>query len=167
MTRHNRANDFFRIREAGNAGHRNFWPSMAALTLLAIATPAFADGDPVHGKIVFNRCAACHSVTGQKRMGPPLNGVIGRTAGLIEGTQYSDALRNAGIVWSDDNLDRFLQAPQKFLTGTTMMISLPQARDRADVIAYLKTLDPARRATSKITIEGCGNGSSDDQFHTA
>jgi len=143
MTLHNRIDDLFHPLDTARARRRTFRYPVIALAFLATTQLAFADGDPVHGKIVFNRCAACHSITGEKRMGPPLNGVIGRTAGSTEGARYSDAMRNAGLVWNDENLDRFLQAPRKFLAGTTMMISLPQARDRADVIAYLKTLDPA------------------------
>lgn len=116
------------------------WLLRGALLSLVLALPADADDDPVQGKIVFGRCAACHSVTGQNRVGPPLNGVVGRTAGSVAQARYSSAMRNAVTVWDEQNLDRFLTAPGKFLPGTTMAIALPQARDRSDLIAYLKTL---------------------------
>ncbi|WP_254020733.1 c-type cytochrome [Mesorhizobium escarrei] len=102
--------------------------------------PAQADGDPARGKVVFARCAACHSLDGKNRIGPPLNGVVGRAAGSVAGARYSSAMNDNHAVWDEQALDGYLAAPAKFLPGTTMTVSLPQARDRADLIAYLKTL---------------------------
>ncbi|MGQ3215350.1 MAG: c-type cytochrome [Shinella sp.] len=113
------------------------------MTVLLPAAPAFADGDPLRGKTVFNRCGTCHSTTGQNRMGPSLDGVVGRLAGASTGARYSSALKGSGVVWNDETLDRFLQAPRTLVPGTTMMIGLAQAQDRADIIAYLKTLAAA------------------------
>ena len=64
-------------------------PSVALAFGLAllIPGPAPASGDPDKGETVFKKCAACHQVgEGAKhRIGPHLNGVIGRTAGTAEG----------------------------------------------------------------------------------
>ena len=60
-------------------------PSLAALLGAAIvvmthAAPARADA--AAGKNDFAACAACHSTTGSEGVGPHLNGVVGRKAGL-------------------------------------------------------------------------------------
>ncbi|MCR6502942.1 cytochrome c family protein [Shinella sp. CPCC 101442] len=113
---------------------------LALMALLLAATPSLAEGDPVRGKTVFARCGACHSTTGQNRMGPPLDGIVGRPAGTSPGARYSNALKGSGLVWNDDTLNRFLEAPRTAVPGTTMMIGLALAKDRMDIIAYLKTL---------------------------
>lgn len=115
-------------------------PFVALLLAAAIAHPARADGDPTRGKTVFNRCSACHTATMQNRLGPHLAGVIGRKAGSVEGFRYSKALPASGLVWDDQTLNTFLAAPAKAVPGTSMALSVPNPKDREDVIAYLKTL---------------------------
>ena len=97
-------------------------------------------GDPLHGQQVFVRCAACHTIgqTGGK-IGPALNGVVGRKAGALAGFNYSQAMKASGFTWDQATLARFLQAPMKTVPGTKMFFpGLPDAKDQADVIAYLK-----------------------------
>jgi cytochrome c len=97
-------------------------------------------GDPVKGKQIFNRCAVCHSIkAGDNRVGPSLNGVVGRTAGQVPNFSYSSANKKSGIVWTQQKLFDYLKNPQMMVRGTKMMFpGLPKAQDRADVIAYLK-----------------------------
>ena len=65
--------------------------------------------------------------------------LFGRRAGSVQGFAYSDAMRNSGIVWSETTLDQFLTNPQAYVPGTRMTFTgLPDAQERADVIAYLK-----------------------------
>lgn len=111
-----------------------------ALLLSTLAAPAWAEGDAARGQTVFNRCTACHTATEQNKIGPHLLGLIGRAAGSVPGARYSKALPAAGITWNEETLDAFLAAPAKTVPGTTMAVGLPNAQDRADVIAYLKTL---------------------------
>lgn len=113
---------------------------VSGLVLLCAASTAWADGDAAKGKTLFGRCSGCHTITDQNRAGPHLSGVFGRVAGTVQGARYSKALAGSGIVWSDQTLDQFLAGPSKAVPGTTMGISLPNAQDRADIIAYLKTL---------------------------
>lgn len=96
-------------------------------------------GDPVHGKAVFARCAACHSVVvGQSRLGPNLAGVVGRPAASVSGFRYSPAMQKSKLVWTRETLDRYLAAPATVVTGTFMAFpGMPDARDRTDLIAYL------------------------------
>ena len=112
----------------------------AALALVLIAGAAHAEGDPARGKLVFARCSGCHVLTGPSFAAPPLGGVFGRKAASAPGFTYSTALKGSGLVWGDDTLDRFLTGPGVLVPGTTMMITVADPKDRADVIAYLKTL---------------------------
>ncbi|WP_066701230.1 c-type cytochrome [Sphingobium amiense] len=106
---------------------------------LAVANPAVAAGDAAHGKMVFARCAACHSMTpGKKMVGPSLAGIIGRKAGTVEGFTYSPAMKAYGRNWDVKAMDAFLASPKTAIPGTRMIFAgLPNAADRADLIAYL------------------------------
>ena len=114
--------------------------SLAFALLAASAGTALAAGDPVKGKAEYARCSGCHVLTGSTFAGPALTGVYGRKAGSAPGFHYSKALTDSGITWDDTNLDAFLAAPSKVVPGTNMFSQVPDAQDRADVIAYLKTL---------------------------
>ncbi|WP_269716121.1 c-type cytochrome [Caulobacter sp. NIBR2454] len=106
---------------------------------LLFAAPALAAGDAVKGKAVFARCVACHKATSGP-MGPSLNGVVGRKAGVAPGFRYSKAMTASGKTWSEAELDGFLAAPAKSVPGTSMFINLSNAADRSNVIAYLATV---------------------------
>ena len=117
---------------------------VAGAGLLLTGGAAFAGSppkaDPVHGQQLFARCAACHTVgqTGGK-VGPVLNGVVGRKAGSLAGFNYSPAMKASNLTWDPATLARFLQAPMKTVPGTKMFFpGLPDAKDQADVVAYLK-----------------------------
>ena len=99
-------------------------------------------GDATAGKRVFVKCLACHVVTqGQNRVGPSLYGIVGRPAGSIPGFAYSPANKNSGITWTEDVLFAYLKNPQAYIPGTKMVFpGLPSGQDRADVIAYLKSV---------------------------
>ncbi len=102
----------------------------------AMAEPA---GDPVRGKTVYARCAACHDLnTGATRLGPSLKGIVGRTSGTMPGFNYSAAMKDKAIVWSPSMLDAYLAAPAKTIPGNRMAFPpLANAQDRADLIAFL------------------------------
>jgi len=111
--------------------------ALAVLTVIAPTADA-ATGDPAHGAQIYQRCQLCHSVD-HDLVGPRHLGLFGRKAGSIAGYAYSAAMRNSGITWSEDTLNQFLSGPQAFVPGTRMTFTgLPDAQDRADVIAYLK-----------------------------
>ena len=110
----------------------------AALALASVyiaAAPAGA-GDPTRGKTVYQVCMGCHSLDDDD-VGPRHRGVVGRLAGTVPGYAYSPALRNSHIVWDRDSLNRWLTNPQAFVPGAKMFFAMPNAQDRADVIAYL------------------------------
>ncbi len=131
---------------------------LAALVMALTAGPSLAAGDAENGKKVFRKCQACHKIGegATNAVGPALTGVVGRKSGTVEGYGYSDANKNAGaqgLVWTEENLDKYLPDPSAFLkqyltdkgkpdlfTGNSKMpFKLADAADRADVIAYLKT----------------------------
>lgn len=107
--------------------------------MLAVPVAANADGDPVAGKTVANKCMVCHSFTaGENRIGPSLAGVVGRKSGTIPNYNYSPAMKNIGLTWTPDVLDKYLTSPKAVVPGTKMIFAgLPTPADRANVIAFL------------------------------
>lgn len=107
---------------------------MKGLVLVA----ALAAGDPAAGEAVYSRCLGCHAVE-YNRTGPKHCGVVGRRAGGVAGYEYSAAMRRSRLVWTEAALERFLADPPGTVPGTTMTYAgVPDAKDRADLIAYLK-----------------------------
>ena len=120
--------------------------ALAAMLLAALPiAAAHAEGDPAKGKKVFNKCKACHFVDKEKnKVGPYLKGVVGRKAAAVESFKYSKAMKAKaaeGLVWNEENLDKYLEKPKKFIPGNKMAFAgLKKAEDRANVIAYLKSM---------------------------
>lgn len=117
-----------------------FFATLAVASLLS--SPAAAAGDIAKGKKVFNKCKACHVADTEKnRIGPHLVGMFGRKAGSVEKFKYSKAMKNSGIVWTEETLDAYLKKPRSFIKGTKMAFAgLKKDQDRADLIAYLKSV---------------------------
>ncbi len=110
----------------------------AALALLLPLGAAVAAGDAEKGKELYGRCLACHALE-YDRVGPRHCGVVGRHAGSVKGFAYSDAMKRSKLVWNEKTLDRFLANPPKTVPGTTMTYAgVPDAKERADLIAYLE-----------------------------
>jgi len=107
--------------------------------LIAAITPvaAVAAGDGARGRELYEtRCIGCHSIEAD-RIGPRHRGLIGRRAGSVAGFEYSPALRAATLVWDGATLDRWLTDPESTIAGQRMNYRVGDARDRADLIAYL------------------------------
>ena len=113
---------------------------LAALTAVLATSAARADGDAARGEKRFEECATCHSTErGVNNVGPSLFGVLGRKAGEIADFRYSPAMRTSGITWSAQTLDKFIADPQQEVPGNRMPFAgMPDAGDRADLIAYLQ-----------------------------
>src|SRR5262245_6092610 len=116
----------------------------AFMAMGALGSAAAQEGNAEEGAEVFKKCRACHDVgpDAKNKVGPLLNGIIGRKAGTIDGFAYSDANKTAGsggLVWTEDVLFKYLENPLTFMKGTKMAFAgLKDAQDRKDVIAYLK-----------------------------
>jgi cytochrome c len=103
------------------------------------ATPQ--PGDAAAGEKVFLLCVGCHGDTSEHRpTGPHLFNILGRQAGVLQGFQYSNALSESGIFWDERTLDEFIANPMQRIPGTYMAVGVSSAKDRADLIEYLKTL---------------------------
>jgi cytochrome c len=94
--------------------------------------------DTTRGQELYEaRCGGCHSLD-HDRIGPRHRGLIGRKAGAVAGFEYSPALRASRIVWSAATLDAWLADPERLVPGQRMSYSVPEAADRAALIAFLK-----------------------------
>ena len=114
--------------------------SIAAVALSASATFA-QDGNAEAGEDVFKKCRACHDVgpEAKNKVGPMLNGLIGRKSGTIEGFAYSDANKNAAVTWDDATFLKYIEDPRTFMPGNKMAFAgLKDEQDRKDVLAYIK-----------------------------
>jgi cytochrome c len=115
---------------------------IAGAAILALTAHASAEGDPEKGAKVFKKCAACHAVgeSAKNKVGPQLNGVVGRPWGAIEGYKYSNALieMGDGKVWDEENLQVYLTKPKALIKkGKMAFAGLRKEQDRDNVIAYL------------------------------
>jgi len=108
--------------------------------LAALSSPALADGDATAGKKVFNKCKACHTLTeGKNKVGPSLFGIMGKPAAAIKGFKYSKALKNSGLTWDEETMEKYLAKPKKLVPGTRMAFAgLKKEKDIDNVIAYIK-----------------------------
>lgn len=126
---------------------------MLCLALAGIVALPFSaraqDASAARGKVLFQaECAACHSAEpGQNGIGPSLYGVYGMAAGKVPGYKFSVAMKTSHVVWTDDTLESFLRSPNALITGTNMPqgggemhIGVPNAEDRGNIIAYLRSL---------------------------
>ncbi len=100
-------------------------------------------GDAGNGqKIYQSLCTACHSID-VSVVGPAHKGVFNRKVASVADFSYSTGLKklhDKKVFWNEKTLDQWLIDPEKFSPGQMMGVSVPQAKDRADLIAYLKNL---------------------------
>jgi cytochrome c len=116
--------------------------------LLVSACQAPVEGDAAKGKAAFAaKCALCHQVgEGAKPLiGPPLNGIVGQKAGAFPGFAYTPGFKEtfAETTWSDENLDPWIADPKALVPTSPMAVAftgIPEAGERVDIIAYLKTI---------------------------
>ena len=122
-----------------NSARQRSFASLAFVVAAMVCSTGFAraTGNVARGQTLYKGCADCHSIT-ENNVGPMHKGVVGRKAGSVPGYDYSPDLKNSGIVWTEDNLDKWLAGPQAMVPETKMFFDVPDAQDRADIIAYLK-----------------------------
>lgn len=120
-----------------------------AVAIAAFSVPAFAqDGDVAAGETVFKKCAACHAVgdNAKNKVGPVLNGLIGRTAGTAEGFKYSPAMIAAGeggLVWNAETIASYMKDPKGFVPKNKMAFAgLKKDDEITNLVAYLTTFSP-------------------------
>ena len=123
--------------------------AVAGLTVVALTSSALAEGDAAKGKAAFAKCGICHQVgEGAKTLvGPELNGIVGRKAASVAdyASMYSTGMKKLGAdgwVWTEENIDKWIADPKAMIPDSPMALAFPGAPDageRADIIAYLKT----------------------------
>ena len=115
--------------------------SLAAV--LAFATAVGAQ-QLSRGERAFRaHCIGCHSIA-CNRGGPKLQDVFGRKAGSIaDFNAYTRALKESGIVWSEESIDALLRDPGRLVPGTAMayVVRVESPEDRREIIKYLRRQD--------------------------
>jgi cytochrome c len=121
---------------------------VAAVASLALSVPAHAEGDATKGKAAFAKCAICHQVGpgAANLVGPELNNIVGRKAASVARyTVYSAGMKKLGeegFTWTDANLNKWIADPKAMIPDSPMSLAfqgIPDAAERTDIIAYLKT----------------------------
>ena len=119
---------------------------MIAGIVVAASTGTALAQDAAAGEQVFRRlCSPCHDIgpDAKVKLGPPLNGIDGRTAGTYEGFNYSPANKSSGITWGEQHLDKYIRAPMQEMPGTRMaFVGIKNDKDIGDLWAYLKQFGP-------------------------
>lgn len=136
----------------------------AVLAVASLATAAYADshgmtGDAAAGEKVFKKCKSCHMVKADDgttivkggKTGPNLYGIVGRTAGTVEGFKYGKSIvaaGEAGLVWDEPSFSAYVQNPKKFIADTLgdksarAKMSFRLKKGMEDVYAYLASVGP-------------------------
>jgi cytochrome c len=101
--------------------------------------------DPALGAAVSAKCSSCHTFTagGANGTGPNLYGTMGKQPGTHPGFAYSDGMKafGQGKIWTFDEMDQFIKAPQKHVAGTKMsFVGLKKQEDRIAMLSYLHSL---------------------------
>jgi cytochrome c len=117
---------------------------LTVFALLVVHGPAFAEGDAAKGKEAFAKCGICHNFQ-TNGVGPELKGIVGRKAASVADYTYSAGMKKLGddgFVWTPENIDKWITNPKAMLPDSPMaqlFQGVPDAQERANIIAYLQT----------------------------
>ncbi|MEX3009637.1 c-type cytochrome [Hoeflea sp. TYP-13] len=120
--------------------------------LIALNSPGLAFDEKAARK-TFKKCVACHAIgeDARNKVGPHLNGIVGRSAASLDDYRYSSAMKVAGqekLVWSIENLSEYLTKPRAFIKGTRMgFAGLKDAGQRENLIQWMASFDMDGKAT--------------------
>ena len=144
------------LRQPASAG-----PAAKTEEAAPIAT-RLAHADIDRGKATSKICMACHTLAegAPNKVGPNLWNVVDRPRASEPGFDYSAAMKAKGGKWSFEELDKFLTHPQGYIPGTKMTFSgLENPEQRADLIAYLRTLSDHPAPLPKAAASGPASAS--------
>jgi len=110
----------------------------------------YGEAEQIAGRTLFqDHCIFCHALKpGARHFGPSLYGVVGRKAGADAGFPYSDALKNSGIVWTEENLRKWIASTTSIVSTTLMPhTTVADPAEQIYLVAFLRTLKapPAKR----------------------
>lgn len=114
--------------------------------------PLLAAANIEHGQEIAKKCLQCHTFEkgDANRVGPNLWGIVGNKVAHLESYAYSNAFKGHGGIWNYEALNDYLYHPQKHIPGTKMAFAgIKKTQDRADLIAYLRTLSDSPLALPK------------------
>lgn len=119
--------------------HSLFAASLLTGSLALASMAQAANCDPAPGQQVFqNKCSVCHALN-EDRVGPHLNGVVGRRIGSVPGFTYSADLAGANATWNLEQLDKWLSGPARLYPGTAMAFGgIRNAADRQTLLCFLQ-----------------------------
>lgn len=114
--------------------------AIAAIQIVVGAGVAHAQTNTDAGKRAFLKCKSCHSLDeGKSLTGPSLKGIMGRKGAADPTYKYSQSLIDAGVVWDEAALDKYITDPKTIIPkGKMSFAGIKDAKQRADLIAYLK-----------------------------
>lgn len=127
--------------------------TLAGLVVCALGLAAWSEiamaADAEKGKAAFDaKCGICHQVgpNAQNLVGPELNNIVGSKAASVSGyAMYSAGMKKLGeegFTWTEEHLDKWIADPKAMIADSPMALAfagVPDAAERADIIAYLKT----------------------------
>lgn len=108
-----------------------------------------ASADAKRGEQAFRPCTQCHTPDkgGANKAGPNLWDIYGANRAYIASFNYSESFKKAkaeGTKWDAESLNKFIANPRTYVSGTAMAFAgVRKASDRADIIAYLRSLSDA------------------------
>jgi len=117
---------------------------IGALIVVACSASFASAQDVAAGKTSFNKCLACHAVGegAKNKVGPVLNGLVGRKSGTVEGYSYSEANKNSGITWSEAEFKDYIKNPKAKIPGTKMAFAgITKETEINDLWAFLAQYD--------------------------
>ncbi len=111
--------------------------ALAGAIIVSNISVATAVGDTTAGRKIYETCKGCHALA-DNRTGPRHCGLLGRAAGTEKGFNFSNAMKNSGLVWDTETLNRFIAAPLEVVPGTTMgFAGIKDQTQRENLVAYL------------------------------
>ena len=119
--------------------------AVLAAIALAASTAAASAQDVAAGEQSFKKCLPCHAVGegAKNKVGPELNGLDGRKAGITEGFNYTEANKNSGITWNESVFKEYIKDPRAKIPGTKMVFAgIKNEQEVNDLWAYLKQFGP-------------------------
>jgi cytochrome c len=117
---------------------------MVAAALIAASAGTTTAQDVEKGANSFKKCLACHAIGpgAQNKVGPVLNGLDGRKSGTVPDFNYSDANKNSGIVWNEQNFEDYIKDPKAKVPNTKMIFpGIKNEQEAKDLWAYIKQFD--------------------------